>query len=76
MINEYKFNSVELKSIKVVTILSMPFCSYHLVRAILSNTILSGHLLNVPLLETEEVCVFTESFVLQTEMWINNFEDK
>jgi len=32
-----------LESIKVATILSGPFCPYYFVRAILSNTILSGH---------------------------------
>jgi len=32
-----------LESIKVATILSVPFCPYHFVSAILSSTILSGH---------------------------------
>src|SRR6218665_2252103 len=37
------FNSVELESIEIDTILSVPFCPYHFVRNILPNTILSGH---------------------------------
>jgi len=32
-----------LESIKIATILSVPFCLYHFVRTIWSNTILSGH---------------------------------
>src|SRR6218665_1111722 len=54
--DEYKLNSIELKSIQktatilskpfcpnhfVQTILSKPFCPYHFVHTILSNTILS-----------------------------------
>src|SRR6218665_2490786 len=35
--------AVELESIEIDTILSVPFCPYHFVRTILSNTILSGH---------------------------------
>ena len=43
MVTELKFNSVELESIEIATILSVPFCPYHFVRTISSNPILSGH---------------------------------
>jgi len=46
VVTESKFNSVELESIEIDTILSVPFCPYHFVRTILSNTILSGHQLS------------------------------
>jgi len=40
---KYIFNSIQLKSIEIATILFVTFCPYQFVRTILSNTILSGH---------------------------------
>ena len=36
MVTKYKFNSIELESIKIATILSVHLCPYHLVRTTLS----------------------------------------
>jgi len=53
VITEYKFNSVELESIKFVTILSIPFSRLQICRkSLLSRS-----------LETEQILIFLELHV-------------